>query len=109
MPAFFRVLEDAMKLNTESLAATAALTAASIFTVCSALLALFPEFVRWVWSNAWHPYSGRADMSLSWTSYVLGLCFWLVAPFVVFALSGWIYNRMTQRRRYYISFPSVDV
>ena len=97
-----------MKFKTESLAATAAITAAAIFTICTALLALFPEFITRIWDNAWHVGSRSSDGTLTLTSYVLGLGFWAVGAFVVFAIAGWIYNRLSERKTVRISFPSVE-
>ena len=97
-----------MKLKTDSLAATAAITAAAIFTICTALLALFPEFITRIWNNAWHVGMRSSAGNLTLTSYVLGLCFWAVGAFVVFAIAGWIYNRLSERNAIRISFPSVE-
>ena len=97
-----------MKFKTEALAATAAITAAAIFTLCTGVLAAFPAFFQRLWTNAWHlgVTSGEAD--LTWTSYVLGLCFWVVGAYAVFAIAGWTYNRLSARRIVRISFPSVE-
>jgi hypothetical protein len=95
-----------MKLDTESLAATAAITSAAVFTICTALLALFPEFIARIWSNVWHVGFQSSSGNLTLTSYVLGLCFWAVGAFVVFAIAGWIYNRLSARGPARISFPS---
>lgn len=97
-----------MKFKTESLAATAAITAAAIFTLCTTLLALFPEFITQIWSNAWHVGSRSSSGNLTLTSYVLGLCFWAVGAFVVFAIAGWIYNRLSDHQAARTSFPSVE-
>jgi hypothetical protein len=84
-----------MKLKTETLAASAAVTAAGIFAVCSALVALFPELAAGVWKNAWHLGPTGSSLSVSWTSFVIGLCFWAIASFVVFAVAGWVYTRLS--------------
>ena len=97
-----------MKIKTESFAATAAITAAAIFTICTALLALFPEFITRIWTSAWHVGSRSSDGTLTLTSYVLGLCFWAVSSFVVVAIAGGIHNRLSERKTIRISFPSVE-
>lgn len=81
-----------MKVKTESLAVTASIMAAAIFTLCTVILAVFPDAIKRIWSNAWHVGFGKAFGNLTLTSYVLGLCLWAVSAFVVFAIAGGIYN-----------------
>ena len=83
-----------MLLNTRAFAFAAGLTAAALFVLCAVAVALAPGS-----TTAFAGFLIHADLSgiartLTFASFLGGLCIWTVGTGIVFALVAWIYNRM---------------
>ena len=87
-----------MSLNPRAFGVAGGLTAAVLFVLCAAAVAVAPGG-----TTAFFGYLIHADLgafitrTLTWGSFVGGLILWTVGTALTFALIAWFYNRLIAR------------
>lgn len=83
-----------MRLDARAFGVAAGVTAAILFALCAATVAVAPTT-----TTAFAGYLIHVDLSgmsrtLTWGSFVGGLFTWTLGTGLTFALAGWLYNRL---------------
>ena len=76
------------------LANAAAIAAAALWTVCTALVVLAPGPARWVTGQMLHADLSGMDWSLTFGGFVAGLVAWSVLAWVVAVAIGAVYRAL---------------
>lgn len=86
-----------MKLNPRAFALAGGSTAAALFVICAAAVAVAPEK-----TTAFAGFLIHTDLSgfvrtLTWGSFFGGLASWALGTGLIFGLVAWMYNRLEPR------------
>ena len=84
-----------MKLNTRAFALAAGISAAATYTVCAFFVAIAPAATTSFASAVTHLDLTGLSRPITWGIYLEGLVFWSLWATALFALAGWVYNRLT--------------
>jgi hypothetical protein len=87
-----------MRLDTRAFALAAGTAAAVAYTICALAVAIAP-----VQTTAFLGFITHTDLRmlarpLGWDGFIVGLVAWWVIVGSVFALAGWLYNRLLGAR-----------
>lgn len=83
-----------MKLDTTRFGLAFGGTAALLWVICSALVALLPAPMLSMTGHMLHVDTAGFDWTLTWTGFFLGLISWVVWSLLAGWLVGWLYNRL---------------
>ena len=86
-----------MKLNAGAFGAAAGITAAALFTLCAAFVAVAPGTATAVISYVVHLDLTGLARPLTFGSFCVGFVFWGAGTALVFAAAGGIYNALSRR------------
>lgn len=82
-----------MGLDARAFGLAAGLTAAVLFSVCAAAVAIAPGSATSVASFLIHMDLSGMSRSMTWGSFAGGLVLWSVGTGLTFSFAGWLYNR----------------
>jgi len=83
-----------MKLNPTALGAASAVSFSILWIICSATVAVFPEFMMTISGHMVHVTFSQMGWTLTWTGVFLGLVAWAAVAFVSTWLVAAVYNRL---------------
>jgi len=86
-----------MSLNTRAFGLAGGLTAALMFVVCAAAVAVAPNATTALAGYLIHTDLSALSRTLTWGNFFGGLVAWTVLGAVTFALAAWFYNRLLMR------------
>lgn len=87
-------MEHDMKLNPTALGAASAICFSILWIICSAAVAVSPEFMMTMSGHMVHVNFSQMGWTLTWTGVFLGLVAWAVVAFVSAWLIAAVYNRL---------------
>lgn len=86
-----------MRLELRAFALAGGLTAAVLFTICAAAVAVAPDATTAFAGTLIHADLSGIMRTLTWGSFCLGLVVWTAGTALVFGLAATIYNRVLTR------------
>ena len=84
-----------MRIDPRALCLATGLSAAVLFVVCAAWVAVAPVAATQTFGFLLHVDLSGLARTLSWTSFLGGLVAWSAGVGLTFALAAWLYNRFT--------------
>jgi hypothetical protein len=87
-----------MRIDARAVSLAAGFTAAILFVLCAAWVALAPDAATGAFSFLLHLDLSGMARTLSWASFLGGLVAWSAGMGLTFGLAAWLYNR-------FMSFP----
>lgn len=84
-----------MKLNPRAFGLAAGLTAAAISGVCALVVALAPHTAMALLSDVVHTDLTSLARNVTVGNFFGGIVFWGIGTGLVFAIAGWLYNRLS--------------
>jgi hypothetical protein len=84
-------------LNIRAFAWAAGLTAAALFVICAAAVAMAPEATTAFAGLLIHADLSEFSRTLTWGSFFGGLVGWTIGTALTFAFVAWLYNRLGLR------------
>ncbi|MBI4500047.1 MAG: hypothetical protein HY700_02695 [Gemmatimonadetes bacterium] len=88
-----------MKLDAKALGIGAGITAAIVAAVCRLAAAIAPGATAAFFGYLLHLDLSAIARTPTWGSFFAGVIVWGVGTGLVFALGGWLYNRIAQGER----------
>lgn len=86
-----------MPLSIRAFAWAAGLTAAVLFVVCAAAVAVAPNATTRLAGFLLHADLSEFRRTLTWGSFFGGVAVWTLGTALTFGLTAWIYNRLGAR------------
>jgi 2TM family of unknown function (DUF5676) len=86
-----------MSLNTRAFGLAGGLTAAVLFVLCAAAVAVAPNATTAFAGYLIHTDVSALSRTLTWGNFFGGLVAWTVGTAMTFALAAWFYNRLLTR------------
>jgi hypothetical protein len=86
-----------VSLDIRAFAWAGGLTAAALFVVCAAAVAVAPEATTALAGFLIHTDLSEFGRTLTWGNFVGGVMAWTVGTALTFALAAWLYNRVGAR------------
>ena len=83
-----------MKLNPTALGAASAISFSILWIICSAAVAVLPEFMMTMSGHMVHVSFSQMGWTLTWAGVLLGLVAWAAVAFVSTWLIAVVYNRL---------------
>ena len=87
-------MENDMKLNPTALGAASAISFSILWIICSAAVAVSPEFMMTMSGHMVHVNFSQMGWTLTWAGVFLGLIAWAAVAFVSTWLIAVVYNRL---------------
>ncbi len=87
-------MEDVMKLNPTVLGAASAISFSILWIICSAAVAVLPDFMMTMSEHMVHVNLSQMKWTLTWAGVLLGLVSWAAVAFVSTWLIAVTYNRI---------------
>ena len=85
-----------MKLDARAFGIAAGIVAAAVSAVCALVVAIAPGSATGLLSYVIHADLTGLARTVTWGSFTGGMLFWGLATGLVFALGGWLYNRLVR-------------
>ena len=90
-----------MSLNARAFGLAAGLTAAVLFILCAAAVAVAPGSTTALFGYLIHADLSGFTRTLTWGSFAGGLILWSAGTGLTFALAAWFYNQLVARRAFH--------
>jgi hypothetical protein len=86
-----------VKLKASSLGLAVGIGSAILWVICSLVVAVAPGSAGSLTAQLFHVASGNAQVGVTWSGFLVGLCFWSIAAGIFAWLCAALYNRMLPR------------
>ncbi len=88
-----------MSLNIRAFAWAAGFTAAALFLLCAAAVAVAPAPTAAFFGLLFHADLSGIVREVTWGAFIVGLVAWTAGTALTFALGAWLYNQISSSRR----------
>lgn len=82
-----------MRIDSRAFGYAAGITAAVLYTLCAAFVAIAPRATTAFFGLVMHMDLSSVTRPLTWTAFICGLLFWAIGTGLTFAFAAWLYDR----------------